>query len=252
MSRHFWLTIATISPHSATWLQRAANARTELEQLAARFGPRAAIADLAYRVLRRCGLQTYVVLVLQPETANPGALENPHGYHGEFLSEAQILTIGRDRPELFSADFAARAVAKGDRCYGIFAADQLISFSWYSQRPTAFDEIFVVEFDLAYVYMYKGYTLPNYRGQHLHALGKARALREFAAQGLKGLVSFAEANNHSSLRSALRLGKRAFGRIWYVRRGSDFRVFATPGCRTHGFVIRPATATGSALASETG
>jgi hypothetical protein len=224
------------------WWRRAADIGHDFNQLASRFGYRAALGDFGYRVLRRCGVRSYATLVLQPETLNPRALENPHGFRTGFLSDAQVLDVSRRSPKLFSAEFAARARANGDRCYGVFDRDQLASFGWYSHRPTTFDERFLAVFDPRYVYMHNGYTLPKYRGRHLHALGKAHALSAFIEQGFQGMLSYTESSNHASLRSAQRLGKKRFGRIWYIRLGRHIRVF-TVGCRSFGFYLRPSGAT---------
>ena len=70
-----------------------------------------------------------------------------------------------------------------------------------------------LHFSPEYVYMYKGFTHPNYRGQRLHAIGMNLALQEYLDRGYRGLVSYIESNNFSSLKSAYRVGYRDFGRV---------------------------------------
>jgi hypothetical protein len=47
----------------------------------------------------------------------------------------------------------------------------------------------MLEFDKAYMYMYKGYTHPNYRGQRLHAIRMTWALLACLERGFTGLIS---------------------------------------------------------------
>ena len=206
-----------------------------LAAVAQRFGYRTACADVMYRLLRRVSTRCFVAVVLPPESINARSLENPHGYSCRFLTEAEIHRIATSQPEFFSAEFAARTLAKPDRCYGIFDGERLVSSGWYSWLPTSVNQRMSVVFNPDYVYMYKGWTAEAYRGQRLHALGMAKATLAYAEEGCKGVVSYVEANNFASLQSCWRLGYRKFGRVWVAGSDSRFRTLRSPGCRAYGF-----------------
>ena len=138
--------------------------------------------------------------------------------------------------------FAREALDHGDECFGVLDGGVLASYGWYSNRPshiTELSEDLLLHFDPGYLYMYKGYTLPSHRGERLHGLGMALALREALRRGCRGLVSTIEANNFSSLRSSYRMGYRRFGRVYAGRPFGKFRARATAGCRAYGFRVEP-------------
>jgi hypothetical protein len=89
--------------------------------------------------------------------------------------------------------------------------------------------------------MYKGYTVPAYRGLRLHAVGMCRALREFTAEGKAGLISYVQSNNFASLRSVGRMGYRIFGTVFLVRVGGRFFAYSTSGCRDYDFWVEQTT-----------
>ena len=95
----------------------------------------------------------------------------------------------------------------------------------------------MLHFDHAYTYMYKGYTVPAYRGKRLHAVGMCRALRAFTDEGKKGLISYVFSNNFASLHSVLRMGYRIFGEVYVLRAGTHAFTYATIGCRDYGFRV---------------
>jgi len=80
----------------------------------------------------------------------------------------------------------------------------------------------VLHFDQAWTYMYKGYTVPAYRGKRLHAVGMCRALRAFTEEARKAdlvrglhqlcLASFGVTHGLSHFREVymLRAGGRSF------------------------------------------
>lgn len=80
--------------------------------------------------------------------------------------------------------FLRGALAKNDRCYGILHGQTLASYGWYSTEPTtALTDDLVLSFDSRWVYMYKGFTHEQFRGQRLHAAGMAQALHEYQDEG---------------------------------------------------------------------
>jgi hypothetical protein len=161
------------------------------------------------------------VVVLEPEQMRP------------HLKDPENITLGDEGIEL--------AKTRGDRCFAIFDGDVLASFGWYSTQPTRLIELgegFVLHFDPAFAYMYNGFTRPKYRGQRLHALGMAAACERYTREGKKGLISYVDASNFSSLKSCYRMGYESFGHIGVLKVGDRYLCSATPGCRKYDFYVQ--------------
>lgn len=163
--------------------------------------------------------------------------EIPEGYSAKFLSAEESHAISQNPENDLPADFVDLALSKGDRCFAVLHADKLASYGWYSSRPTIFSNKWVLNFDPSWVYMYRGYTLPAYRGKRLHAIGIALALRYYSENGSKGLISYVEIANISSLKSVYRMGYKPIGHIFIVGEGSFSKSFATAGCRKLGLEL---------------
>jgi hypothetical protein len=170
------------------------------------------------------------------DVRDPGLFDAP-GFDGRFVGEDELAEYAQDGAHDFSADFLSEACGRGDRCYALFDGRALAAYGWYSNLPTPIDEHFVLRFDPAYTYMYKGYTAPAYRGKRLHAVGMCRALRAVTEEGRRGLVSWVFSNNFASLRSVKRMGYRIFGRAYVLRAGDYCLTHSTRGCRDYGFSV---------------
>jgi hypothetical protein len=203
------------------------------------FGPAAALYDLEYR-----GLNHIVpVQVLRGMTVEVGDI-NPKLFEaGEFSAHVcsrEELMKAITEPEVaaeMSPEFVECALPRGDECYGIFDGDRLVSFGWYSCRPTRVADDLVLHFDPAWVYMYKGYTLRAYRGKRLHGIGMSLAARAYTKRGSRGLISYVEANNYPSLRSTEKMGYKTFGAVYVARALGRALTWATPGCKPYGFQL---------------
>lgn len=176
------------------------------------------------------------------EAVNPQFLQCAKPYRGEFLSRAQLTEMVRNRPEYeISERFLREAFDKGDECYGILDGAVLAAYGWYSNAPTAIDcPGMVLHFDDRYIYMYKGFTHVHYRGQRLHAIAKTRAFEAYLSRGYKGLLSYIEWNNFSSLRSCYRIGNQDFGQIYLARLFGRYITYADEGCRRYNFRLESA------------
>jgi hypothetical protein len=207
----------------------------QLRETSARYGARAALYDLHFRVVNRV-VSFNVLRAMRVSMADvpSGEMFEAPGFDARFLSPAELEAKAREGTHDFSREFLAQARERGDRCYGIFDGDTLASHGWYAERSTAINEHYMLHFDPAYTYMFKGYTIPAYRGQRLHAIGMCRALRAFTEEGKKGLVSYVASNNFASLRSVARMGYQIFGNLYLARRGGHALAFASGGCLPYG------------------
>ncbi len=219
----------------------------ELRDEVRHYGVRSTLYDVWIRGLNR--LFFYRVLRgITVASPHPDYLGIDPRYEHGFVARERLEAVAV-RPEYeLSPEFLRGAFAKGDRCYGILGRgpageDVLASYGWYSRCPTELYKGLDVHFGDGWVYMYKGYTHRDFRGQRLHAIGMTLALARLREEGARGIVSVVESNNFGSLKSVYRMGYADVGRIRVSRRFGRWRVSPDVGCRGHGLDLRPAGAT---------
>ena len=193
------------------------------------FGIRAIQRVIRIKVLRAM----YVTAVAPTFAAVPADLTVG------FLDRDTLRRLSAHATYDLSPGFLDAALGKGDECYAIMDGVRLAAYGWYARTPTTISDDLEVHFDDAYVYMYKGLTLESYRGRRLHAIGKAGALAVYRARGYKGLVSYVESDNLSSLKSNYRMGCVDIGSIWAIRIFGKDLTFRTPSCVAFGFNVVP-------------
>ncbi|TAK82361.1 MAG: GNAT family N-acetyltransferase [Betaproteobacteria bacterium] len=191
-----------------------------------------------------CGLKILRgVYVVHPDES---FLKCPANYSAGFLTASELREYARLPETEISSRFLDEALARGDECYAIRDGNVLAAYGWYSfgQTPVGMPGL-LLGFSQDYVYMYKGFTDTRYRGQRLHAIGMTRALRHYTNHGCRGLVSYVEATNLSSLKSCLRMGYRVFGSVYVLRALGRHYACSSPGCRQFAFRLeRPAIPSG--------
>lgn len=181
-------------------------------------------------------------MTVQVQDVRDPALFDAQGLQGRFVEADQLHGLARFRAHQIAPDFLDSALERGDRCYAQFDGKALAAYGWYSDLRTPLDEQFVLHFGRGWTYMYKGYTMPAYRGKRLHAIGMCRALRALTDEGRKGLISCVASNNFASLHSVMRMGYRIFGDVYLLRAGGRSFSYATRGCRPFGFWVEPLSA----------
>lgn len=206
------------------------------------FGPAAALHDLRVRTVNGLGSASFKILkgMTAVQSHVDDRLPAP-GFDGRFATREELVaaTARLEIANEMSAVFVDWALHRGDECFALFDRGEVASFGWYSTRPTPIEDDLIMHFDPAWVYAYKGYTLPAYRGKRLHSAGKRMALAAFTQRGARGLVSYVESNNFRSLRSTRRVGYRVFGDLYVVRALGRVHAWSTPGCRPYGFRLEP-------------
>jgi hypothetical protein len=175
------------------------------------------------------------------EAVDPAFLGCDAKYRGLFLDEPSLRRFAADQENELQPEFLDDALAKGDECYGFVTGSDLAAYGWYSRKPTRLDlPGLQLHFSDRYVYMYKGFTARSHRGQRLHAIGMSRALEAYLARGYRGIVSYVEWNNFSSLKSCYRMGYRDLGDIAVAGVGAHYVFHHDAGCRQCGFRLQRA------------
>jgi hypothetical protein len=205
-----------------------------------RHGPRATLHLACIRLVNLV-LPFKILRGMYASRVEPALLACP--YRPAFLPAKALADFAQDPATELSLQFLDEALGAGDECYAICDGKELAAYGWYSTRPTpAASPELLLHFAPGYVYMYKGFTLPRYRGQQLHAIGKTRALRHYLSKGYDGMLSHVESTNFDSLKSAARMGAEMFGSIYVVRIFGRHFAFSSPGCRRFDFRIEDAAA----------
>jgi len=205
------------------------------------FGATAALHDLQQRAVNRVmPFQILKGMTALLSDINPGLLDSGT-FRAGFLARRDVLAHAVPEFEL-TPEFAEEAMDKGDECFALFDGDRLASFGWYSNQPTHIADGLVLHYDPSWVYMYKGFTHPDYRGKRLHGIGMSLALKSYTERGSRGLISYVKSNNFQSLRSIERMGYRVFGEIYMARVLGRAVTWASPTCRPYGFRLESVAA----------
>jgi hypothetical protein len=202
------------------------------------FGFRSGNYGLAYCLFNR--LAFYKVLqgmTVTMESLDQKYLDGNQEYRCVFISEEETHSHSQDPVYGMTDQFIGRAMLKGDRCYAILDGDRLASYGWYSDQPTLINSELRLHFKPGWMYMYKGFTHPDYRGQRLHAIGMARALQTFVEQGYQGLIAYVETCNFASLRSVDRMGFRNFGRVVICKAFGTYFIRTDKSCEPFQFTV---------------
>lgn len=203
-----------------------------------RYGLAAAAHDIGCRAANKVvDLRLLKAMSVRLENVTDPGFFDAQGLQARFAGAGELGELARQGAHELSPAFLCEARARGDRCYALFDGAALAAYGWYSGLPSPIDEHFLLHFDPRFVYMYKGYTVPAYRGRRLHAVGMCRALRAFTQEGRGGLVSWVYSNNFASLQSVTRMGYRIVGGVLLLRTGRLTFARATRGCAAYGLRV---------------
>jgi hypothetical protein len=156
--------------------------------------------------------------------------------------EARLLTcqdvarfFDREHGHCYQNAFAADALARGDRCFGIFNGQRLLWYCWYARGPAPVFDGMNAAVDFPFLYVYNAHTDDGYRARRLHSLGSQASGRFFAREGYRAFTAYIEATNLPPLIASRRMGERFVGFAIVRRTARSVRWFATPGCKRAGF-----------------
>jgi hypothetical protein len=207
------------------------------------YGVGATFHDLACRAVNHVTFfQILRAMAVRITDVHDQHLFDTTGFDARFVAEDELHTLAGAAENHISPEFLRRAAGRGDRCYALFDRGALATYGWYADLPTPFDDHFTVFFDRSWTYMYKGFTLPKYRGRRLHAKAKCKVLRALTQEGRPGIISCVSSNNFSSLRSAARMGYRKFGDVYLLRTAGRSFAYASSGCLAYGLRVEPDSA----------
>jgi hypothetical protein len=185
-----------------------------IDDHARRFGIHATGSYVARKAIDRIvGYTPWICLVRATDEPfpRPGVSQAELAYR--VVRSDEITRAARDPLYEISPAFLDTALTRGDLCMGAFAGERLVAFGFSSAQPTNIDADFCFSFPPGWMYNFKEFTLPAWRGRRIHAaLWGARRWQILRERGVRNVVALVMATNYPSLASFRRLGfRRAFG-----------------------------------------
>jgi len=186
---------------------------------------------------RRLSFHILVVMLHSIDEVGPRVSEQTAGLEARFLTGDEITRFASDEDYRYSATFAADALARGHRCFGLFERGHLVSYCWYAggSAPALGDVEVAVDFP--FVYGFNAYTEAEQRGRGLHIYGVSAASQALKPEGFQGVTAYIEADNLSPLVAAQKMREQLLGYVFLFRMFGRFRWLSTPGCRKGGFKV---------------
>jgi len=145
------------------------------------------------------------------------------GHEFRFAEAAEVRALHAD-PRYYIRDDVMEAFGWGHRCFLQRDGDTVVGFSWVAARPLAHLAWGIhVNLPEDTAYVYKGFTLPPYRGQGFQALRHVRILEHLRREGRNALFVYVDHLNLDSQKGLCKSGYRRVGRLTAIRREGRMR-----------------------------
>jgi hypothetical protein len=174
------------------------------------------LAPLAWRETYRC---------LRLPWPEPGAAVASAPFEVRVLDRSDLARYSREALYGISARFLDGIAARDDLCVAAFSAGQLVSYRFFALQPTDIDAHLRFHFPPAWVYAYKAFTHPAWRGRRLHREVFLRSLPEvgrWLPRVPLGFVTLVLSDNEASAKALARVGFEPFTSF------SVLRLFSRP------------------------
>jgi hypothetical protein len=216
---------------------RLENLLSRVRTVATRLGWTHVFLWLCAALARRVSDTRIFVVLVHPFDSVPIPSEESSEVDARFLTADEVERCASDEDFRYSSAFATEALARGDRCFGVFSGHTLLCYCWYAAGAAPVFEDIEVAVVHPYVYGYNAYTDAAHRGKGLHRLGISAAKQAYRREGVRGFVAYIEADNLAPLTAAYRMGEERAGFVVFARLFGKLHWLATPGCREIGFTV---------------
>ena len=190
---------------------------------------------LAKRALARwVWLETYRCLRVPWKLAQAAAYHaTPAALDFRPVTRTELADYAGQGKHEFSAAFLQGLAARDDLCHGAFANGELVAYCFFAVMPTALDARLRFYFPERWIYVYKVFTQPSWRGRYLQQQLFGRALPHVGRwlHGLReplGFVTLVDADNTPAVRAFARLGFAPYDSFAVLRIVSRPRVLSRP------------------------
>ncbi|NOY43647.1 MAG: hypothetical protein GXP26_17660 [Planctomycetes bacterium] len=177
---------------------------------------------VAYRLAQRCMTLDVTRLVwLDGSTANFKESTDSR-LTFRFLTPEDILKFSEDATNELNDSFVERIEESQHLCFAALSEGRLAAYAWYTPHRAEAEcnqgRHKNTGVDFSYpdhvVFMYKGFTHPEFRGQGLYGLVNGLAMRSLADRGISHILSTMDWTNIAARRSCSRLGFVELGIIY--------------------------------------
>ena len=135
------------------------------------------------------------------------------------LDRSDLARYSRDAQYEISARFLDGIAARDDLCIGAFSGQDLVSYRFFAAQPTDIDAHLRFHFPPGWLYAYKAFTHPAWRGRRLHRELFLRSLPAVSQLHKPlGFVTLVLSDNASSAKALARVGFEPFTSfsVWRV------------------------------------
>jgi hypothetical protein len=212
-----------------------ANVASTLRFITKRLGWGYAFLWVCAKLGRLFSLHIFVITT-HPFENGQGTDVNTAGLEARILTRDEVVHFfDQDEGFGYLRAFAADALSRGDRCFGLLEHGCLLWYCWYARGPApVFDDVEAVA-DFPFLYGYNAHTDRHHRGRGLHRTGVRASAHVFAREGYRAFTAYIEAHNLQPLIAARAMGERVVGFVVVQRLAGRARSLATRGCRRGGF-----------------
>lgn len=216
---------------------RLAGLASRVINVSRRLGWWPALLSVCSTLGRRISVHILIVTVHGLEDVRLNVTDATAGLDARFLTAEEVMRFARDEGYWYSRSFASDALARGDRCFGVFDRERLLSYCWYaSHGAPVFDDIDVAV-DFPFIYAYNAHTDFAQRGRGLHIFGACGAAERLRSEGFRAVTAYIEADNVAPLIAARRMGEEFVGFVALYRRSGHVHWWMSPGCGKCGFKV---------------
>ncbi|MFM7783629.1 MAG: hypothetical protein ACKPE6_03125 [Gammaproteobacteria bacterium] len=135
-----------------------------------------------------------------------------------FLEESEVRELSAAGADWFFPAAVERSLARGERCFGLFADGQLATTIWYSPGPL---KQFGLELEAIprSVFAHRRFTKPEWRGKNLAGWSGLHGRARLREEGIDWILGTIYATNASSIRQSNKMDGRCVG--WILQLGPD-------------------------------
>jgi GNAT superfamily N-acetyltransferase len=132
------------------------------------------------------------------------------------VERADLVRLSADKALGISAEFLRTIDERNDHCFAAFVGDTVASYVFFAPTsPTAIDRHLSFQFPEGWLYVYKAFTVPAWRGKRLLPHLLLEAMRRL---NRRDFVTLVVSDNHGSRRAFERCGFQSRERfpVWRV------------------------------------
>ncbi len=138
-----------------------------------------------------------------------------------FLTPEEVRNFSAEPTNLLDESFAKRLEGGQHFCFAALSGEQLAAYAWFSlhsveaecNRGKQKNTGVAIAYPNHVVFMYKGFTHPEFRGQGLYGTVNGLAVHDFSSRGITHILSTMDWSNVAARRSCFRLGFAELGLI---------------------------------------